>query len=388
MIDRAEIASQYQQLFGGEPRFWVRAPGRVNLIGEHTDYNDGFVLPAAIEREMVLAVGPRDDRMTLLRSLDYPHAVEFDLAEEIERAPEDPWGNYARGVAWALKEAGYALNGFHGVGQGDVPIGSGLSSSAAIEVAVALAYQAVTGFEMDGVTAAKLCQRAENAFVGVNSGIMDQFISRNAEAGHALLIDCRSLDYRPIPLDTSDAKIVIADTAKRRGLVDSEYNARRAECETAVRILGEHLPGITALRDVSVEQFNGLAERLPEITRKRARHVITENDRVLRAVDLLASGDLQGFGELMNESHRSLRDDYEVSGKELDAMVELAWKQPGVLGSRMTGAGFGGCTVSLLRSDSVEDFCREVPKQYQAQTGLEPSLYVTEAAPGAEISSQ
>jgi galactokinase len=266
-----------------------------------------------------------------------------------------------------------------------VPIGSGLSSSAAIEVAVLFAYGAVSGLEIDGVTAAKLAQRAENAFVGVNSGIMDQFISRNGKAGYALLIDCRSLEYRAVPLNTGDAKIVIADTAKRRGLVDSEYNARRAECETAVRLLGKHLPGINALRDVTVEQFERYQDDLPEVTRKRARHVITEDARTLRAVDLLSSGDLEAFGKLMDESHVSLRDDYEVSCPELDAMAELAWIQEGVLGSRMTGAGFGGCTVSLVRDYAVDAFVREVSTKYTERTGLEPSLYVTEAAAGAEV---
>ncbi len=376
----------FRRYYGGEPRFWVRAPGRVNLIGEHTDYNDGFVLPAAIEREMLFALSPRDDGMTLLRSLDYPHPVEFDL-KMVEAAPEDPWGNYVRGVAWALQEAGVPLSGFHGVAQGDVPIGSGLSSSAALEVATALAYQAASGFEMDGVTMAKVCQRAENAFVGVNCGIMDQFVSRNAEDGSALLIDCRSLAYRAVPLPSDGVKLVIADTAKRRGLVDSEYNARRRECEAAVRLLSESLPGVTALRDVSVEQFEALADRLPEIPRKRARHVIMEDDRTLRAVERLEAGDLAAVGRLMNESHVSLRDDYAVSGPELDAMVELAWETPGVLGSRMTGAGFGGCTVSLVEDGAVERFCAEIPARYTPRTGLTPSLYVTRAAPGATVES-
>jgi galactokinase len=384
MVSREKIRSRYRELYGSEPQFWVRAPGRVNLIGEHTDYNDGFVLPAAIEREVLIALGPQDEGMTVMRSLDYPHEVEFEL-RDIERAEDDPWGNYVRAVAWALQDAGIEISGFHGVGQGDVPIGSGLSSSAALEVAVALAYQAVSGFEMDGATMAKVCQRAENGFVGVNCGIMDQFVSRLAQKDHALLIDCRSLEYRPVPFPAQGAKIVIADTRKRRGLVDSEYNARRSECEEAVRILSQSLPGIRALRDVTVEQFESLKDRLPETARRRARHVITENERALAATDALTSGDLETFGRLMNASHVSLRDDYEVSCKELDVMAELAWETPGVLGSRMTGAGFGGCTVSLVRDDAVECFCRTVPAQYQERTGLEPSLYVTEAAAGAEI---
>jgi galactokinase len=383
MVEREAILARYRELYGGDPTFWVRAPGRVNLIGEHTDYNDGFVLPAAIEREMLIAVGPEDER-TVLRSLDYPHEVDFPLSN-IERAEDDPWGNYVRAVAWALHDAGLPVGGFHGVGRGDVPIGSGLSSSAALEVAVALAYQAVSGFEMDGVTMAKLCQRAENAFVGVNCGIMDQFVSRNAVKDHALLIDCRSLEFRPVPLPSSGVKIVIADTAKRRGLVDSEYNTRRAQCEEAVRLLSRKLPGIRALRDVTLEQFEALKGQLPEETRKRARHVITEDHRTLAAVKRLESGDMAAFGKLMNESHCSLRDDYEVSCPELDCLVSLSWGMPGVLGSRMTGAGFGGCTVSLVESDAVEEFCQQVPSLYREKTGLEPSLYVTEAAAGAEI---
>ncbi len=383
MADREAIGARYRELYAKEPEFWVRAPGRVNLIGEHTDYNDGFVLPAAIEREMVLAVGPEEER-TVLRSLDYPHEVDFPL-NHIERAEADPWGNYARAVAWALQDAGYVLKGLHGVGRGDVPIGSGLSSSAALEVAVAMAYQAVSGFEMDGVTMAKLCQRAENAFVGVNCGIMDQFVSRSAIKGHALLIDCRSLDFRPVPLPSDGVKIVIADTAKRRGLVDSEYNARRAQCEEAVRLLSRDLPGIQALRDVTLEQFESLQDQLPEVTRKRARHVITEDHRTLTAVKRLEAGDMAAFGQLMNESHRSLRDDYEVSCSELDCMVTLAWGRSGVLGSRLTGAGFGGCTVSLVQTDAVDAFCRDLSTLYQEKTGLTPALYVTEAAAGAEV---
>jgi galactokinase len=385
MMVREAILARYRKLYGSEPLFWVRAPGRVNLIGEHTDYNDGFVLPAAIEREMLIAVGPEDER-TVLRSLDYPHEVDFPLAN-VEKAEDDPWGNYVRAVAWALQDAGQTIRGFHGVGRGDVPIGSGLSSSAALEVAVALAYQAVSGFEMHGVKMAKLCQRAENAFVGVNCGIMDQFVSRNAQKGHALLIDCRSLEYRAVPLPASGVKIVISDTAKRRGLVDSEYNARRAQCEEAVRLLSRDLPGIKALRDVTLEQFEALKKHLPEETRKRARHVITEDRRTLSAVKHLEDGGMAAFGKLMNESHVSLRDDYEVSCPELDCMVSLAWAMPGVLGSRMTGAGFGGCTVSLVQSDAVDEFCQEIPKRYREKTGLEPSLYVTEAAAGAEILS-
>jgi galactokinase len=384
MIDKGALRERFEELYQGEPKYWVRAPGRVNLIGEHTDYNDGFVLPAAIEREIRIAFSPSNDHRTVLQSLDFPKSANFDLSR-FEKEDEDPWGNYVKGVAWALRKAGKEIIGFKGVAQGDVPIGSGLSSSAALEVAVALAYQAVSGFDMDGAKMAKTCQSAENGFVGVNCGIMDQFVSRLAQKNHAILIDCRTLEFRAVPLPSDSAKIVILDTSKRRGLVDSEYNARRSECEEAVRILSQDLAEVRALRDVTPEQFEALKKNLPEITCKRARHVITENERVLSAVDALKSGDLETFGQLMNESHISLRDDYQVSCAELDLIVDLSWKMPGVLGSRMTGAGFGGCAVSLVQADATEAYVQSIANEYRKKSGLTASIYVTEAAAGAEI---
>jgi galactokinase len=369
---------------GREPEVVASAPGRVNLIGEHTDYNEGFVLPIAIGRYVRYVAAARDDRQVNLVSLNFRKRTSFSL-DDIRRAEGDEaWSNYPRGVAWALREKGIRLRGMDAVVHGDVPLGSGLSSSAAIEVATAVLFQALDGFDLDGVSTALLCQRAENVFVGVNCGIMDQFISRLAQKDKALLIDCRSLEYRYVRIPESGYRFVVADTGKRRGLVDSEYNARRRECEQAAAFFARHRPEVRSLRDVTLEELLEAKDSIDPIVFKRAHHVITENERTLQAVRLLESGDMEGFGELMNASHESLRDDYGVSCAELDAMVEEARKVPGVLGARMTGAGFGGCTVSLVREDAVEQLLDVLPRAYTARTGLKPELYVFEATGGAE----
>ncbi len=381
MSSRERPVDAFTARFGApQPRVF-RAPGRVNLIGEHTDYNDGFVLPMAVERAVWIAARPRPDRHARLYALDFNQDDSFSL-DSIERSDDAPWSNYVRGVVWALEEAGYRLRGVDAIITGDVPIGAGLSSSAALEVAGALALTTLGEAEVDRVRLALLCQRAENEFVGMRCGIMDQFVSALGRRGHALLIDCRSLEHRLVPIPAG-VEVVIADTGKRRGLVNSEYNLRRAQCEEGVRLLQQVMPGVRALRDVSPADLARFADRLPPPVRQRCQHVVDENARVLKAVAALEAGDVLAFGALMNASHKSLRDLYQVSCEELDAMVEVAQGLKGCLGARMTGAGFGGCTVNLVWSHSVDEFCRRLAEGYQRRTGLRPAIYVSRPADGA-----
>lgn len=365
----------------GEDVRIFRAPGRVNIIGEHTDYNDGFVLPAAIDREILLAVRPHGGRQVTLHALDFTGSSTFSL-DEIGYDAEHPWSNYLRGVCFVLEEAGYHLRGAEIIFGGDVPIGSGLSSSAALEVATATAFLMLAEYEVSGEQIARLCQRAENEFVGTRCGIMDQFISALGQAGHALLIDCRSLKYRTIPVPAG-ARLVISDTGVRRGLVSSEYNTRRGQCEEGVELLQPVLPEVIALRDVTPEQLEEHKSLLPDTVYRRCRHVVTEDARVMQAVSAMERGNLAQLGELLNASHESLRYNYEVSCKELDIMVELARQQPGVYGSRMTGAGFGGCTISLVANEHAAAFAAAVAPAYKAATGLDPQIYICTASAGA-----
>jgi len=361
--------------FGRVPSFWAAAPGRVNLIGEHTDYNEGFVLPVALDRHVVIGATPRTDRLVRLYALDFDEGVTFSL-EDISYSQESRWSNYMRGVAWALQEAGYRLQGMDAVLTSDVPIASGLSSSAAVEVATAYAFQMLGGLDLDGVQRALLCQKAENQFVGMNCGIMDQYIISLGKRGHALLIDCRSLAYDLVPIPQG-CSLVICNTRKKRGLVDSEYNARRQECERGARLLG-----VRALRDATAALLEERAHLLDPVTLKRCRHVITENARTLEAVSALKKGELARVGALMNASHRSLRDDYEVSCRELDVMVEAAWRQTGVWGARMTGAGFGGCTINLVAEEAAQDVAEAVSEEYQRVIGIAPEIYICQAEDG------
>jgi galactokinase len=376
-----DIKQEFEEVYGCQPVTMVRAPGRVNLIGEHTDYNDGYVLPVAIDRRILMAAAPRPDRQVVLHALDFDQRAEFSL-DDIRHDAQHPWSNYQRGVAFFLQERGFELSGMNAVISGDIPVGSGLSSSAAVEVAAAYTWQVLSGFSLSGVELALLCQQAENEFVGMQCGIMDQFISALGQRDHALLIDCRTLEHEGVKLRVGEssscppAAIVVCDTMKRRGLVDSEYNARRRECEEGVRLLQKHLPEIKALRDVSSAQFQRHQGDLPEVVRRRCRHIVYENERVLQSVEALKGGGLTTFGRLMNESHISLRDDYQVSCRELNVMVEAAWQVEGVYGSRLTGAGFGGCTVSLVAGEAVERFRAHVAAEYQAATGIEPQIYV------------
>lgn len=393
------VTAAFTEKFNTPPSLLVQAPGRVNLIGEHTDYNDGFVLPMAIDRGIWLALRPREDDQVSVHSLDFGETAVFHLTALTKKPPagsnreQNPaptlrevggWAEYLKGVAWALQENGYTLRGWEGVMAGDVPKGAGLSSSAALELATARAFQQVSGFAWDAPQMARLGQLAENKWVGVNCGIMDQMISAAGEAGHALLIDCRSLETQSVPLppalDGSATAVVILDTTTRRGLVDSAYNERRQQCEAAAAHFG-----VPALRDVSIGEFLAEADNLPELTRRRARHVITENLRTLNAAKAMQNADADLLGQLMNESHVSMRDDFEITNDELNVMVAAAQAQPSCYGARMTGGGFGGCAVALVHGEQVERFVTAVSHQYHQQTGLMPNIYVCQPSAGASV---
>ncbi len=379
---RERALEAFSREYGRAAEVLARAPGRVNLIGEHTDYNDGFVLPVAIDRAVYIAAASRSDEQVELLALDFEERSRFPLSD-ITHDPEHPWSDYPRGMAWVLREKGLPLVGMRAVISGDVPIGAGLSSSAAIEVATAKALQVLSGFELGDVALALAAQEAENRFVGMQCGIMDQFISVLGRKGQALLVDCRSLEHRLVPIPEG-CSVVVANTMKRRGLVDSEYNRRRSECEEGVRLLRRHLPDVQALRDVSLEDLEGFGDELPPGVRKRCRHVVTENARVLAGVEALQSGDAARFGELMLASHASLRDDYQVSCPELDVMVEAALGIEGLYGARMTGAGFGGCTVNLVRAARARAFAESLAAEYRNRLGIEPEIYVCSVEDGAQ----
>ena len=377
----SSLIEDFRKLYGTEPRlFW--APGRVNLIGEHTDYNDGFVLPMAIDRGTAVAAVPRQDRTVRIFSANMNESLEFDLDRP---GPQQRgiWLDYVEGVAQALEARGVRLAGADLAIASNISIGGGLSSSAALEVSVGKALIELSGRKVDLITLALSGQQAEHQYVGTKCGIMDQFTAAMGKAGHALLIDCRKLEGNLIPLRLAGSMVVICDTKVRHSLASSEYNARRAECEQAVTLLREWLPGIKALRDVTVGDFERHQSRLPEPVRRRCRHVVTENQRTLAATEALSSGDIDGMGRLMAASHRSLRDDYEVSCRELDILVESASSVPGVHGARMTGGGFGGCTVNIVRSTVLDDFSRTVSRDYQRATGIAPSIFAVTASDGA-----
>jgi len=361
----------------------VQAPGRVNLIGEHTDYNEGYVLPMAIDQGVALAGRKRNDHRILLYSVDYRQKVEFTL-ESLHPDLSASWANYFKGVASLLKKNGLPLGGCEAVIQGDLPQGAGLSSSAALEVASATFLQRLFQFELGDLDLVQLAQRAENEFVGVQCGIMDQFASYMGKRGQALFLDCRSLEHQwaPIPVGL---QVVVCDTGVARTLAGSAYNERRAQCEAGVAALSSKLPGIRSLRDVSLcdlEKHQGL---LDPVVLKRCRHILTENQRVLDMVEALGAGRLERVKVLMDESHVSLRDDYEVSCRELDLVVDLAKDLPGVLGSRMTGAGFGGCTVHLVRTEAVEGFRAAVALAYEKKAGRKATIHVFNASDGAKF---
>jgi galactokinase len=351
MLENREIVAEFRRVFGSEPKLY-RAPGRVNVIGEHTDYNDGFVLPAALELATVAAVAPRSDRKLRVRTLLTNETLEFDL-DDANPTPRKDWSDYVRGEALMLERAGHKLTGVDMLLDSNVPVGSGLSSSAALEVVVGYALLTTAGIAVDLKQLALTSQRAENDFVGMRCGIMDQFISCQGEKGKALLLDCRSLEYRLLPLP-ENVRLVICNTMVKHELAAGEYNKRRAECDEGVRQLAQRINGVSALRDVTMSQLESAGQDLPEVIYRRCRHVISENARVEQAAAALERGDLDEFGRLMGESHRSLRDDYEVSCHELDLMVSFANSLPGTFGARMTGGGFGGCTVNMVSEEIVE----------------------------------
>ena len=354
-----------------------RAPGRVNLIGEHTDYNDGFVMPVAIDLSTWVHVTPLEARKLQIHSENFNEEVEIDPGDQ-NLVARGHWSDYPIGVAVILERAGHRLRGAKLRIRGEVPIGSGLSSSAAIEVATACALIANSGLKIDEREIALLCQRAENEFVGARVGIMDQFVSLFGRAHRALLLDCRSLDFKLLPVP-DNVRLIICNTMVKHELASSAYNERREMCEAGANHLN-----VTALRDATLEQLEQHRHGLPEVVYRRCRHVITENARVMAAGEALEQGDLHRFGKLMAESHVSLRDDYEVSSEELDLMVELAQPVEGVSGARMTGGGFGGCTVNLVRTENVEEFRRRVAEGYERVTTIKPEIYITTAANGAE----
>ena len=354
----------------------------MNLIGEHTDYSDGFVFPAAIDFFTWAAIAPRNDRRIRVNSFDFGETVEFGL-DDPQMGPSHHWSDYVRGVALVLGNSGFSLRGADLMIHGEVPLGSGLSSSAALEVACGNGFLASSDFPVDRIALAKICQKAEQQFVGSMVGIMDQFISSNGRRGHALMLDCRSLDYQLVPLK-SEVSLIVCNTMVKHDLATGEYNVRRAECEAGVKHLAQALPNrhIAALRDVTMEELEKYGADLPPVIFKRCRHVISEDDRVLKSVKILEMGDIPGFGVLMAASHRSLRDDFEVSCRELDIMVEIA--TPGALGARMTGGGFGGCTINLVIQEAAADFQQKVSHEYQKATGIKPEIYICNAADGAQ----
>ncbi len=371
------VITAFEEKFGEAPAHIVRAPGRVNLIGEHTDYNDGFVLPMAINRAMWIAFRPTNTPSVTIHSLDFDDPVDFSL-NDYEKEPGTP-ADYVKGIAWALQQEGYELKGWEGIMKGDVPIGAGLSSSAALELSVARVFALLSNIEWNPAQMALLAQKAENKWVGVNSGIMDQMISASGDEGHALLIDCRSLESQLLPLP-SGTSVVILDTNTRRELVTSAYNERRQQCEAAAKHFG-----VDKLRDVSIGQFESKKDGLDDVTMRRARHVITENYRVQLAKQAMLNDDAAELGKLLDASHESMRDDFEITNDALNIIVEIAQAHPASYGARMTGGGFGGCALALVKADEVTAFTEAVAKEYAEKTPQTASIYVTGPTAGAEI---
>ena len=379
----------FTERFENQPELLARAPGRVNLLGEHVDYNDGPVLPAAINRAVHLASARNQREIVHLLASDLGEEVVFRLdtlpdKRDMQGNPLPHWALYPAGVAWALREAGLEVRGIQALYTSDVPIGAGLSSSAAVEAAFAITWQALGGWKIDRMHLARLCQRAENQYVGVSCGLMDQFASLHGVVDHALYFDTRSLEWRAIPLP-ADNDLVIADSGVSRGLAGSVYNQRRAECQQAVEILRQYLPGLDSLRDISPNELAAYSGFLPPLIRKRAEHVVKEIARVESAVNALKLGEWRSFGAKMFAGHASLRDLYEVSSPELDALVDIARELPGCYGARLTGAGFGGCTVNLVEQSQTPDFIRVLQSKYKDRTGRQAKIYSCRASDGAWI---
>jgi galactokinase len=382
MVDTSRLDLSFQQRYGKKPRIF-RAPGRVNLIGEHTDYNDGFVLPIAIDRGTFVAIAGRPDLALKVWSQNFDETIELNLGR-LGTGRRGTWMDYIEGTASALIGQGLSLNGADVALISDVSIGGGLSSSAALEVALASALVSISGASIGKLALALAGQKAEHEHVGIHSGLMDQFTSVHAVKEHAILLDCRSVNAKHIPLKLHQHQVVICDSHVRHALASSEYNCRRQECELGVQLLRKVFPALHALRDIRLPEFEAYGDHLPDPVKRRCRHVISENERTLNAAAALADGDLDTVGMLMSASHRSLRDDYEVSCAELDLLVESSLAQPGVLGSRMTGGGFGGCTVNLVERSRVPAFCENVSAAYSAATGITPDIFGVEPAQGAQ----
>lgn len=381
-----KLYDKFKELFGYEAESKFFSPGRVNLIGEHTDYNGGHVFPCAIHRGTYALVKKRDDKKFRMYSENFENLgiIEF-LLDNLVNEKKHKWVNYPKGVVKMFIEAGYKIDsGFDVLFYGNIPNGSGLSSSASIEIVTSIILKDLYNLDIDMVEMVKLSQKAENQFIGVNSGIMDQFAVGMGKKDNAILLDCNTLKYSYAPVILKDEVLVIGNTNKKRGLADSKYNERRAECEEALKDLQKELD-IQSLGELSVEEFNKSEKLIKnEINRKRAKHAVYENQRTIKAQKELMEENLEEFGRLMNESHVSLRDDYEVTGIELDTMVEIAWNQEGVIGSRMTGAGFGGCTISIVKKDAVDKFIANVGKEYKERVGLNADFYIVNIIDGAK----
>jgi len=376
------LARKFDDLWAGEkPRFF-RAPGRVNLIGEHTDYNDGFVLPIALNYHTVVAASRRDDEKIEVYSVNYDELQKFDFNDAPRRETRE-WINYVEGIGRVLRDEGYQIGGANLLINSDVPVGAGLSSSAAIEIAVGLALTSVNDIDIEKLRLALAGQRAEHEYVGTKSGIMDQFVVALGRAEHALLIDCRALRAEEILLKLDDTELIVCNSGVKHALASSAYNTRRAECEKGVELLCEHLPEIKALRDVELADFERFASFLPDVIRRRCRHVITENARTLEAAQAFKRGDIELAGKLMSQSHVSLRDDYEVSCDELDTLVALAESFDGVRGARMTGGGFGGCTINIVRREHSDKFVKFIAEEYERQTERRAEIFRVKACDGA-----
>jgi len=385
----AELAARHFETYGA-PATVFAAPGRVNLIGEHTDYCDGFVMPAAIDFKTMVAISTRNDGRLVVHSVNYDERIDHPLPtfldrrfQELRSHAETLWSDYVAGVLWVLRQHGIPVaDGFSMSIEGDVPLGAGLSSSAAIEVATAFAVLGATSFDLPLERIAQLCRSAENDFVGANVGIMDQFVSCCGAQDHAVMIDCRSLQYTLAPIPP-DVRIVICNSMVKHSVAGGEYNTRRAEIEEGTALLRRHRPEIKALRDATVDDLKQWGSEMPENVLRRCRHVITEDNRVLSAVEAFRAGDLARFGQLMGEAHVSFRDDFEASCKEIDILVELANKQTGCFGARLTGGGFGGCTVNLVAADRAEAFTNAMRNGYRQATGIDPEIYISRASAGA-----
>jgi galactokinase len=383
-MDIDGLRSKFAEVYGDN--YDTRAffsPGRVNLIGEHTDYNGGYVFPCAVSFGTYAIARRRNDGIMGFASGNFAERVRSSL-ENLACKPEDGWANYLKGVVYEFVKAGEKIGGFEIFIEGDIPNGAGLSSSASIELLMGVALDSLYSLGMDRVEMVKLCQKAENEFVGLNCGIMDQFASGMGKASNAIFLNCATIGYEYVPLELAEHKLVIANTNKKRGLTESKYNVRRAECELALEQLQKALP-VSSLGEVSPQEFEKHRHLITDpLALKRATHIVHEDARVIEAVKLLKSGDLSGFGELMHEAHISMRDDFEATGPELDALAEEAWKVPGVKGSRMTGGGFGGCTVSIVEEGAIERFKAEVGKNYTKRTGLIPDFYIADVGDGAK----